>query len=562
MTSFIFMKNKKYIEFLNTFTFKQWVWFYFGLCLIIISVISLLYGATKRNLYTVPAPGGVYSEGIVGTIRFINPVLAVNDTEKDMANLVFRGLFKKDADGNINTLLAKSFTVSEDGLTYRVTLKDDIFFQDKTPLTTKDVEYTIKQIQDPTIKSPRQATWVGVTTEVIDEKTIQFKLKQKFPDFLDMLTVGILSKKKWENVTPEQFILSDNNLAPIGAGPYILDAITSDSGGIPKKITFKRYGDYVEGKPYIKRLEFSFFTTEKEAIYALNNNEIDTVGGISPDTISLVENKTIETTTLPRLFGIFFNKTKSDIFQDTDVVLALEYALDKQKIIDQVFNSYATQKDGAVPFITSSIEKKTYDLEKANSLMEKAGWEKNEEGIWQKGEKTLKFTISTTDVKELKLINILAQEQLNAFGADVLIRTYDSSAFIQDVLNPRDYEALLFGQVLSKPNNLYAFWHSHERNAPGLNVSMYVNEKADTLLEQIRKEENKEKQQASLQALETEIEKDKPAIFLFEPMYINAFSEDIFNKNIDIKNGNSRFFNIHLWSIKTDHIWKIFIKKN
>lgn len=286
------------------------------------------------------------------------------------------------------------------------------------------------------------------------------------------------------------------------------------------------------------------------------------MGGISPDTISLVENKTIETTTLPRLFGIFFNKTKSDIFQDTDVVLALEYALDKQKIIDQVFNSYATQKDGAVPFITSSIEKKTYDLEKANSLMEKAGWEKNEEGIWQKGEKTLKFTISTTDVKELKLINILAQEQLNAFGADVLIRTYDSSAFIQDVLNPRDYEALLFGQVLSKPNNLYAFWHSHERNAPGLNVSMYVNEKADTLLEQIRKEENKEKQQASLQALETEIEKDKPAIFLFEPMYINAFSEDIFNKNIDIKNGNSRFFNIHLWSIKTDHIWKIFIKKN
>ncbi len=557
------MKNKKYIEFLNTFTFKQWVWFYFGLCLIIISIISLLYGTAKRNLYTVPASGGVYSEGIVGTVRFINPVLAVSDTEKDITSLVFRGLFKKDADGNIHPLLAESFTVSEDGLTYKVTLKkDDLFFHDKTPITTKDVEYTIKQIQDPTIKSPRQATWVGVTTEVIDEKTIQFKLKQKFPDFLDMLTVGILSKKKWENVPPEQFILSDNNLAPIGAGPYMLDEIASDSGGIPKKITFKRYKDYSEGKPYIKKLELSFFTTEKDAIYALNNNEIDTLGGISPDTISLVENKTVETTNLPRLFGIFFNKTKADIFQDADVVLALEYALDKQKIIDQVFNSYATQKDGAIPFIESQIEKRTYDLEKANALMEKAGWKKNEEGIWQKGEQTLKFTISTTDVKELKLINILVQEQLNEFGADILIRTYDTSAFIQDVLNLRNYEALLFGQVVSKPNNLYAFWHSHERNAPGLNVSMYVNEKVDTLLEQIRKEENKEKQQASLSALEAEIEKDKPAIFLFEPMYINAFSKDIFNKNIDVKNGNSRFFNIHLWSLKTDHIWKIFTKKN
>ncbi len=554
------MKNKKYIQFLNTFTFKQWVWFYCGLILVLIAIISLIYRTEKKNMDIIPMQGGTYVEGIVGSIRFINPVLTVNDLEKDVTNLVFRGLFKKEADGTFVPVLAESYTISEDGLTYEITLRDKLYFHNGLPLTTKDIEYTIKMIQDPIVKSPRQATWVGVSTEIVSDKIITFKLKQKFPDFLDMLTVGILSQKEWAGVTPEQFILSDKNLSPIGEGPYQVTSVESDTKGLTKQITFTRFKKYVEGKPFIKKLILSFFVNEKDAIYALNNNDIHTLGGVSPENVSLIKNKTIETTPLPRLFGIFFNKNKLDIFQDSNVVNALEYAIDKQKIINQVFNTYAIQKNSAVPFIESSITK-TQDIEKATALLEKSGWKKNENGIWQKGAIPLKFTISTTDVKELKMINIIVQEQLNAFGADVTIRTYETNAFIQDVINPRDYEALLFGQAISKPTNLYGFWHSKERTAPGLNITMYVNSKVDALLEKIKKEEDPEKQKENLQTFESEIKKDKPAIFLFEPMYISASSKSIFNKNINIKNGNSRFFNVHLWSLKTDHVWSIFNTK-
>jgi peptide/nickel transport system substrate-binding protein len=551
--------NKKYIEFLNTFSFKQWIWFYVALSLVFFSVVGLFYIFQKRFTHTVPLSGGTYTEGIVGTVRFINPVLATNDTEKDITNLVFRGLFKKDSDNIIIPVLAKNYTVSEDGLVYEITLKEGLKFHNNKPLTTKDIAYTIKQIQDPITKSPRLAQWAGVNTEIVDEQTIKFKLKQKFPDFLDMLTIGIISESEWSGVTSEQFILSEKNLSPVGSGPYVVEEVILDNKGLAKKISLTRFKKYAEGKPYIKKMILTFFANEKDAITALNNNDISTFGGVSPENIDTIKNKKIETTPLPRLFGIFFNKNKVPVFQDPAVISALEYAIDKQTIINQVFNSYAVPKSSAVPFISSTINN-SYDPERASSLLEKAGWSKNAEGIWQKESTTLKFTISTTDVKELKMTNILIQEQLRAFGADVLIRTYDTSAFVQDVLNPREYEALLFGQVISKPNNLYAFWHSNERNAPGLNVSMYVSQKVDTLLEKIKKEEDPIKQNENLIAFEAEIEKDKPAIFLFEPMYISAFSKKIFNKNLNVQNGNSRFSNVHMWSINTDHVWGIFAK--
>jgi ABC-type transport system substrate-binding protein len=161
-------------------------------------------------------------------------------------------------------------------------------------------------------------------------------------------------------------------------------------------------------------------------------------------------------------------------------------------------------------------------------------------------------------VSELKLINVLVQEQLNKFGMNVEIETHDSGSFTQNVLNPRSYEVLLFGQVVSKPSNLYAFWHSNERNAPGLNVSMYVNSKVDALLEKLRKESDPAVLDKNLLALETEINHDKPAIFLFEPVYISAYSKKIFNRNYNTRNGAGRFTDIHTWSIKTDHVWSIF----
>jgi peptide/nickel transport system substrate-binding protein len=553
------MKNKKYIlSLLKTFSLRQWVFFYLSILVITFSILFLAYTSIKNNLQEIPLAGGTHVEGIVGSVRFINPVLAVSDTDKEITDIVYRGLYRKNNDGEVVPVLATDLPqISEDGLTYTITLKDKLVFHDNSPVTSEDILYTIKQIQDPNINSPRRIAWQGVNVKVLSPNQIEFKLKQRFTDFLDMLTVGILSKKEWVDVTPEAFALSDKNLAPIGTGPYTVTSVKTQTEGIPEKISFKRFKKYAEDAPYIKKLNLVFFENEKDALFSLELGNIDSVGGISPENTKLVKNNIIEKTSLPRLFGLFFNKNKVNIFQDKEVIEAIEYAINKQTIIDQVFGGYATTQDTIIPF-TEESTKKTQDIDKATALLEKNGWEKDENGFWEKNKKILSFKISTTDVSELNAVNTLIQQQLNSFGMKVEIETVDSSSFNQQILNPRAYEVLLFGQIVSKPSNLYAFWHSNERNAPGLNVTMYANTKVDTLLEKIKKESDKKIQDKNLVSLEKEIEVDKPMIPLFQPIYISAYSRKIFNRNYDIKNGALRFTDIHLWSIKTDHVWSVF----
>ncbi len=556
------MKNKKkyILELTRTFSLRQWVFFYLSILAICFSILYTTYTSIKQSLVEIPLTGGTHTEGMLGTLRFINPVLAISDTDKEITDLVFRGLLRKNSDGDIVSALAKEITVSADELTYTITLKDDLVFQNKKPITSADVIYTIKQIQDPTIKSPKNTAWQGVRVTAVDDHTVEFKLKQRFTDFKDMLTVGILSKDEWNDVSPEEFALSDKNLDPIGAGPYRLTNLKKDTTGIPTILTFKRFKKYAEDKPYIKKLTIKFFDNEKDALFALNLDNIDSIGGISSENVPLIKDHIIEQTTIPRLFGLFFNKNKIPLFQDRAVLDAIEHAIDKKQIVDTVFNGYAHVQNSGVPFTHTTVVD-TYDIDKATQILLDDGWKKNDNGFWEKNKKILSFKISTTDVSELKLINVLIQEQLNKFGMNVEIETHDSGSFTQNVLNPRNYEVLLFGQVLSKPSNLYAFWHSNERTAPGLNIAMYVSAKVDSLLEKIKKESDPETQTKNLLALETELNQDKPALFLFEPVYISAYSKKIFNRNYNTRNGAGRFTDIHLWSIKTDHVWHIFSKK-
>jgi peptide/nickel transport system substrate-binding protein len=553
------MKNDKYINFLNTFTHRQWILFYVGLTLVLFSIIFLLYSKQKSNLIQVPVSGDEYKEGIIGNIRFINPVLSVTDNEKEMANLVFKGLFGKDENGNIIPVLAESYEMSEDGLIYTVKIKDDIYFHNKKAITSQDVIYTVKQIQDPIIKSPKQISFSGVEIREIDTKTVEFKLKQRYADFLDTLSVGILSKDEWKDVHPEQFLLSEKNLNPVGNGPYKVDEIKQIKG-IPEKIYLSRYKKYVGGKPYIKKIVISFFDTEKSAISALNAKEIDTIYGLTPENINLLDKNTIiEKSISSRLFGLFFNSSKEAIFQDHNVIDAIEYAINKNDIIEKVFNGYAYKKDNAIPNL-DILNEKVFSIDKATEIMEKSGWKKNTDGVWEKNKTELKFTLTTTDIEELKLISVLLQEQLESFGARVLIKTYDTTSFSQEVLNERNYQVILFGQVVNKPSSLYSYWHSNERKSPGLNITMYANHKVDTLLEKIKKENNIEKQNELLLSLNKELEVDKPVIFLFQPMNISVSKKEIFNRKYNINLQTSRFFNINLWSIETDFVWKIFTK--
>ena len=151
---------------------------------------ALLTHWSDKYLIEVPRHGGYLAEGIIGRPRFINPVIAKSDADRDIATLIYSGLLRATPEGDLIPDLAAGYQVSDDGLTYTFTLKDDLVWHDGEPITAADVAFTIDKVRDPglAIKSPRRASWEGVTMETPDAKTIVFHIKQPYAPFLENAT--------------------------------------------------------------------------------------------------------------------------------------------------------------------------------------------------------------------------------------------------------------------------------------------------------------------------------------------------------------------------------------
>ncbi|MEZ4199988.1 MAG: ABC transporter substrate-binding protein [Candidatus Paceibacterota bacterium] len=171
---------------------------------------------------TVPHSGGTLVEGVVGTPRFINPVLAIGRADHDLVALTYSGLMKLDTDGNLVPDLAKDITVSEDGTVYNITLNEDRYFHDGTPLTAADVLFTIGLIQDPELKSPLRGNWAGVVVEELGEYELNLILEDAYAPFLENLTVGILPKHIWSGLSTEEMPLANTILNQLELVPTML----------------------------------------------------------------------------------------------------------------------------------------------------------------------------------------------------------------------------------------------------------------------------------------------------------------------------------------------------
>ena len=247
-----------------------------------ISIISLFSKVNDMYSVELPTHGGTYTEGIVGYARFINPLLGYTDADKDMIGLVYSGLLKATPEGRLVADLAKSWEVSNDGLTYTFTLKDDLTFQDGKPLTTDDIEFTITKAQDPLIKSPRAENWTGVTLEKVSPTEIKFTLKKPYAPFLENMTLGILPKHIWSNIETEAFDINTFNREPIGSGPFKIKKAYRNDTGIYEHYDLVPFEKYSLGKAYIERLVVKFYKNETDALDAYTNGEITALGGIAP----------------------------------------------------------------------------------------------------------------------------------------------------------------------------------------------------------------------------------------------------------------------------------------
>jgi len=649
-------------QFFKVLTKKEKIIFSIFLGLFLISFTFLSFSFYFQNTELKPAFGGVYTEGVVGFPRFINPIYGVtSDADRDLIEILFAGLMKYDENGKLVPDLAKTYKIKEEGKVYEFYLKENIFWQDGTPITARDVIFTIKAIQNPDCKSPLRASWIGIEVEKISERGITFQLKNPYSAFLENATLKIVPEHIWKEILPQNFPLAIYNLEPVGSGPYKLQELKQDKLGYIKSLTLTPNPYYFGKKPNIRQVNFLFFENEKELIEAALLGKVQ---GLSLTSLKDFEIKNTRwkkySLSLPRYFAVFFNPDKSKVLAEKKVRLALNYGVNKKEIIEELFEGQAKIVDSPILpeiyEIDPPLKIYEFDFEKAGELLEEAGFVKGDLGKREKaikqeptfqfksdlklgsqgqevrelqrclsnppaggpgiypeaqitgyfGKKTkeavirfqekyakdilepwgftkgtglvskttraklnevcfespektlpLKFSLTTVSQPVLEEVANLLKNQWESLGAEVEIKTIDISQLEKEIIKPRNYEALLFGEALGLIPDPFPFWHSSQKKDPGLNLANFENKFADNLLKEARQTLNPEIRAEKLASFQDILIDEVPAVFLYNPDFIYLVSKEIkgINEKI-IVDPSKRFSNIENWYIKTKRAWK------
>jgi len=549
--------------------------FIFSLLLLtfLISLWYTLYAINDSYVTEVPTAGGTLVEGVVGAPRFVNPVLAITRADHDLVALTYSGLMTLTPQGTLAPDLAESVTVSDDGLVYNVVLKQGQKFHDNSEITSEDVAFTIGLIQNAALKSPLRGNWSGVKVEVLGDYELNFVLDDAYAPFIENLTVGVMPKHIWSTLTDEELPFSQHNTEPIGSGPYRLSEIMHGQSGLINEYSLTAF-EQNGVKPNIDKVVIRFYQNEAEVAEALKSKEINSTAALGENTLTTInlEDWAMVEKPLPRVFSVFFNQNKSPVLRDPYVREALETAIDRKELIKRALNGFGIETNNPLPPAFSSLfkgfseeEKNTEDrLAEARDILTNDGWQETEDGGWTKeidqATTTLALTLRSANAPVFENTSAYLIEVWQALGVEVGVELFEQNDLVQSVIRPRDYQALLFGLDIGRPLDLYPFWHSSQREDPGLNIAFYTSISSDRLLEKARVTNDLNERDQYLESFVDEIETEQPAIFLFSPAFNYLATNNI--HTVDMKGlakPSERFSNIEDWYMNQSNVWPVFI---
>ncbi len=543
-----------------------------------VSTLAIVISLSSSVSTQIPSHGGALSEGAIGTPRFINPLLAVSQTDQDLTALIYSGLMRPTQSG-MEPDLASSFEASEDATQYTFHLREDATFHDGKPVTAADVEFTVLQAQNSDIKSPRRADWEGVQVRVENEKTVVFTLPHAYAPFLENTQLGILPKHLWEHIPVDEFPFHVLNTNPVGSGPYKMENITANDAGTPLSYSLTAFNEFVLGVPYISNIVFHFFSNEAALLESFINKEVDSFAGVSPESIPLEERADVHLVRAPstRIFAVFLNQNHASVLADAAVRSALAQGVERDAIVESVLSGYGRPALGPIPpgLLSSRIAQTdsgttTAPSDLARSALEDGGWKlveptststPDEQAQWKKKDATLSFALATADTPDLVATANAVADAWRAAGIDVSVQVYPLTEFNTTVLRPRSYDAVLFGEVVGRSLDLFAFWHSSQRNDPGLNLALYANANADKILASARVEPDRSEREKLYATFVETVAEDNPAIFLYSPDFVYTVPATVQNLSLGaLTSPSERFLNVHEWYTDTERVWDVFAK--
>ncbi len=485
--------------------------------------------------------------GIISPNGVFNPLLEESQYDSDINDAIWAPLLETGYDGMVIPGLSEMPEISEDGKTYTFTLKEGVKWEDGTPITSEDFEFTFKVIMDKTYtgrferdnldvlgwEAYRDGTSDSIEGfKIIDDRTFSVTLDTPnaktinyFATDLKPLAKHIYGTNYTQGNAKD---LEKLNRTPFGNGPY---KFVSYKDG--EEVTLVANENYYKGEPKIKNLVFRV-VNETNQLLLLQNGDIDIIKNslsVTDENLQLVQQLGFANAAITEHLGygyiaINFNE---EIMQDKNVRKALAYGLNRQAVVEASFGGQANVID--IPQSTVSwaypdnedFVHYDYNPEKAKQLLEEAGWKVGSDGIREKdGVKlSLKFLASSPNSVNDALVPIMI-ENYKEIGIDLKAEQMEFRTLIDKQTEAKNgnfsYHLAFLAWALTSDPDASAVFGTNGTN----NKTMYSNPKIDELMNSALNELDQNKRKELYNELYKEISDDLPYIFLYQRKNMNV----------------------------------------
>lgn len=479
------------------------------------------------------ANDGTYAEAVLGPVETLNPIFASTSAEESAGNLLFSRLIAYDKTGHLNYDLADSMTISEDRTTYTFQIRPDARWTDGIYVRARDVVFTVNLLKNPATRSTITG-WNDVTATVVDDRTVSFKLPAVYAAFPHALNfLPILPEHILRDIEPGAIRENSFSTKPVGSGPFTLRFIQDvDKTNGRKIIHLARNDGYYRGAPKLDRFQLHVYQSGEAIARALTTSEVNAATDLSVSDTSKINRERYVVERKPINSGVYalFNTT-SPALQDKNIRLALQSGTNTAAVREAVGKG---TPELYLPFVTGQLSgdipvAPKYDKANAERLLDEAGW-KLEGNVRKKDGVALKLAVVTTKNNDFeKALDSMAGQWRN-LGISVTTSIVDptdrSQNVVQDILQRRNYDILLYQLTIGGDPDVYAYWHSSQATT-GFNFSNYANSTSDDALLSARSRLEPDLRNAKYLTFARQWLADAPAIGLYQATAQYAYSKSV-----------------------------------
>lgn len=453
-------------------------------------------------------PQKTLTEGVLGQPLSLNPLEETqSQVDADIISLIFSSLVKYDENGNLIGDLAEFWQISDDGKEYIFQLKSDLKFHNGFSLVTDDILWTLDQHQK----------FKGIRKEKIDNQSFKIALDKPLVPLLDFLTtVKIVPKNSDQNGV----------LIPIGSGPYQILRIDK-KGDFVEKIVLDTNNHHYK----IKRIIFRFFDNPESIKTAAKLGEINSF--LCPDCEDISGFNYFESPLLSRYYALFFNfASNNELLKDKTFRQNIAKVINKKQMVAELENKFVD--------VNTCIKNSWAE----NLSLEVYSDETSSEKIYSH-----ELDLTFPDLEQYEKVADLLKKDLEKIGLKVRLKKIPFDLIVSEILEKKNFDLLLFGQeIVGRDPDRYSFWHSTQKEFPGLNFSSFNNMRVDKALEESRKIFDQEERKKHYLLFQRILHDELPAIYLFQPKITYAVSQKISGVSIsNLYTLEERFLGIEGW---------------